>query len=230
MSADEKAVDADIAEFVSAREEVFARIESQRQSFNYLVTLSTAVLAFIGSALAPSGIRFDIRLVMFTPLLAAPLAFIFFDNELVIWTLGRYIREDLAPRLSAAVGRDVLTMEARRGGFLTGGVGTIHLALSVGRWILFLLPIGLPLWYGFHIHADRGWPYVPPFWVLAVLDSLVLALLFLAIVAAILLRSRVWRADAQGGESPPTPRSERATDRPASPAAPGYNRRSRRRP
>jgi hypothetical protein len=205
MSAEEKAVDAQIAEFGSAREEVFARIESQRQSFNYLVTLSTAVLAFIGSALTPSGVRFDVRLVMFTPLLAAPLAFIFFDNELVIWTLGRYIREELAPRVSAAVGRDVLVMEATRGGFLSGGIGAVHLALSVGRWLLFLLPIGLPLWYGFHIHAERGWPYVPPFRVLAVLDALVLALLCLAIVAALLLRFRVWRAGAPAGAAGAAP-------------------------
>jgi hypothetical protein len=110
MSADEKAVDAEIVEFGSAREEVFARIESQRQSFNYLVTLSTAVLAFIGSALTPAGVRFDVRLVMFTPLLAAPLAFIFFDNELVIWTLGRYIREETEnPRRSEIPGSPRLT-------------------------------------------------------------------------------------------------------------------------
>lgn len=198
MNGAEKAVDADLAEFGSLRDEVFARIESQRQSFNYLVTLSTAVLAVVATAMAPSegGAAFDLRLIMFVPLLAAPLAFIFFDNELVIWTLGRYIRESLAPQLSRAVGRDVLMAEARRGGLLTGGLGGVHLALSVGRWLLFLLPIGLPLWYGLHIRADRGWTYVPPFWVVVVLDSLVLALLLIAIVAAILLRFRGWQVVA----------------------------------
>lgn len=197
MNGPEKAVDADLAEFGSLRDEVFARIESQRQSFNYLITLSTAVLAFVATAMAPSdkGVSFDLRLIMFVPLLAAPLAFIFFDNELVIWTLGRYIRETLGPQLSRAVGRDVLLSEARRGGLLSGGLGRVHLALSVGRWLLFLLPIGLPLWYGLHIRADRGWAYVPPFWVVVVLDSLVLVLLLIAIFAAVLLRSRGW----QGG-------------------------------
>lgn len=196
MNGPEKAVDADIAEFGSLRDEVFARIESQRQSFNYLLTLSTAVLAFIASAMAPSdsGVSFDLRLIMFVPLLAAPLAFIFFDNELVIWTLGRYIRENLSPRLSEAVGRDVLMSEERRGGLLTGGIGLVHLALSVGRWLLFLLPIGLPLWYGLHIRADRGWTYVPPFWVVVVLDGLVLGLLLIGIAAAVILRFRGWHA------------------------------------
>lgn len=196
MNGPEKAVDADLAEFGSLRDEVFARIESQRQSFNYLITLSTAVLAFIASAMAPSdgGVSFDLRLIMFVPLLAAPLAFIFFDNELVIWSLGRYIRENLSPRLSEAVGRDVLMSEAKRGGLLTGGIGYVHLALSVGRWLLFLLPIGLPLWYGLHIRADRGWTYVPSFWVVVVLDGLVLGLLLIGIAAAIIQRSRGWHA------------------------------------
>lgn len=186
----EKVADSYLAEFESLRDEIFSRFESQRQAFNYLMALIAALAALIAS----DKFRLDQSYIVFLPLIAAPLGFIFFDNEIVIWSIGAYINNDLRPRLSEAVGRDVLLIESRRSTYISGSNSILHLLLSIGRWILFLLPVGFPIGYAIKNRLWTGWPFGVPFGLIICVDCMLAIVLMWAMVSTIIMRQAGWRS------------------------------------
>lgn len=136
-------------EYGLLNQEIFARFDSQRQAFSYLVTVA-AILVTIILAVIKDRLDLDPNLILFVPLLMAPLGFIFFDSEIAIWAINRYIATRLRP---AAAG--LIAPEAAPAVSFWGDPRASLLplsrwgysALSLGRWVLFLLPLLLPLGY-----------------------------------------------------------------------------------
>jgi hypothetical protein len=181
------AANALIAEYESLREEFFARLESQRQAFNYLAIILAAMIALIGAERLPVD---PVMLVLALPLVVAPLGFIFFDNELVIWGIAGYIRDTLRPQLSKLVGQNVLLYEGR---FAESHGSKLHLFLSTGRWLLFVIPTILPIPYSLWNHSFKSWFTSLPFMPFLLLDALLLVILGWAIYQAVCSRHEVWR-------------------------------------
>jgi hypothetical protein len=182
------AADALIAEYESLREEFFARLESQRQSFNYLAVIAAAMIALIGAEKGPDD---PAVLLLALPLVVAPLGFIFFDNELVIWGIAGYIRDNLRPELTRLVNHPVLLYEGR---FSDSHRSKLHLLLSTGRWLLFLVPTVLPIAYAIWTDNWKVWFTSLPFMPFMILDSALVVLLVWAICMAVSCRNRVWAA------------------------------------
>jgi uncharacterized membrane protein YvlD (DUF360 family) len=184
------AADALIAEFESLRQESFARLDSQRQAFNCLAVIAAAMIALIGAKELPVE---PAVLLLSLPLVVVPLGFIFFDNELVLWCLAAYIKDNLRPELSKLVEHDVLLSEARRGDLLhSQGSHVLHPVLSVGRWLLFVVPAVLPIIYSIHTKAWNRWPDSLPFWPFFVADVALVLVLLWAVVYAVRCRWRAW--------------------------------------
>lgn len=171
-----EALEVHLAEYERIWDEVYARFENQRQSFNYLITL----LAAIATLLASNTIKLDPKLFFWFPLIIAPFSFIFFDNELMIWAIVKYTKEKLRERVTKLVGdEEVLTLENQR--FTNLKIRKIHRLLSVGRWLLFILPIFISLWYA-SFNTYKWW--MSNYVFLFLLDCLIIVLIFLAIVCA----------------------------------------------
>jgi len=138
-----------LAEYNSLRAEQLSRLQTQTQSFNYLLVVLGAAIGAVVTSLTKPELFWSIQSVLFAiglllPILAGPLAFIFFDNEMAVYSIGSRIHADLRPRLATTVGD--LEVFANALGFknLHPSSIAIHGRLSMARWVLFLLPTVLP--------------------------------------------------------------------------------------
>ena len=178
-----------VAEYESLRQEFFARLESQRQAFSYLVLIAAAVIAFVGALTGSKANTIDSALLLLAlPLVIAPLGFIFFDNDLVIWGIAGYIRDTLRPELSSLVQHRVLLYEGRRGNFFQSRLSKLHLLLSTGRWLLFLVPTILPLGYALWMGTWSSWIRSPRYLTLMIIDALLVMVLLWAVYESIRCR------------------------------------------
>jgi hypothetical protein len=207
MQRDEKQVDIYLAEFEALRNDILARFEFQRQAFNYLIALLGASLAFVGAW----GDKHPIQpeYFLFMPLLAAPLAYIFFDNEIMISADGRYIHDKLRRYIQEALGSStstkVLCLEERHADLSTWQC-SIQLCLSIGRWLLFLLPVIGPIVFGLGNdrltqYIDVGFPI--PMRLLLLIDIVLGIMEVVAIITVIWMRI----ADIQRDKARPVARS-----------------------
>jgi hypothetical protein len=126
-----------LAEYQKIWDEVYSRFDSQRQTFNYLIAMLGAVAALFSSEKFNPGPEWFFWL----PLVAAPLGFIFFDNELMIWAIVRHTRDHLQPRIASLVQNDGVLLLERRRFIPRSQAQKCHRLLSFGRWALFILPI-----------------------------------------------------------------------------------------
>lgn len=83
-SSESFAFQAYLAEYTRIWTEVGWRFDNQRLAFNVTMTFAAALLA------AHYAGHVEEDLYFFAPLLLAPLGFIFFDNELMIWGIIHY--------------------------------------------------------------------------------------------------------------------------------------------
>lgn len=182
-----KTVDAHIAEYNALRAEILARLQSQGQAFSYLVTTIAATVGGITYLLKEKEYSLIPGLGLFLPLVIAPLAFIFFDNELMIFRNGFLIHRHLKSEILINLGQNVFLLEER--GTDIGRFNLeIHRVLSFGRWLLFVVPVLGPTIYAFAYPARWSAFYR----VILILDCLVAAVLLLAISAGIMVQAR-WR-------------------------------------
>lgn len=178
-----------LAEYESLRAEIFSRLDSQRQAFQYLVAILAAALGLY-AAKKEAQIDWDFVLLGL-PVIVAPFGFIFFDNELMIFRNGFYIQEHLRPRISEIVGHpDVLAVENKGFGCLYSSTCFVQAGVSYGRWSLFLLPTIVPPIYvlfspGVDFHVLR-------YCFLLIID-LLFALLLVAAVIATMREHQKWK-------------------------------------
>jgi hypothetical protein len=175
-----------VAVFNSHSTGVQNRLQAQQQAFQYLVGVLTAASAATVALVAAKDLHFDLnlvpRLALALPIVVAPLAFIFFDNELMIFETGHHASRTLR-KLSDMIGDDIL---------FTGGppLSTrhvisrlIHPLLSVGRWLLFVVPCLGPTVYA-AVTGWNTWLWNWPYNVFFLADTVVSLALLAAVVAA----------------------------------------------
>lgn len=178
-------------EFESLRAEIFERLESQRQAFNYLITLLGAIAALIGVFAKEGNLDFNLlaKLSLLLPLIVSPLGFIFFDNEILIWSIATYIHCRLRRGLARLVGKtNIFELEGRGSIYLLGNSRRLHLLLSAGRWLLFFIPPVISVIYALTMKAWQNWSWWIPFSVILVVDVLLIAATLWAILASIAMR------------------------------------------
>ena len=152
----DRALDVYLEEYKSLRAEVLARVQTQNQAFNFLFLIMgatiTAVIAAANSAISaeppqPAHLESVINgVALLLPLVTAPLGFIFFDNEIMIHAIGSYLYYGDGGALvhsktgNAKVFGGVMSFE-----YLPRKTNTLHHQVSSSRWLLFLVPIVLPI-------------------------------------------------------------------------------------
>jgi hypothetical protein len=173
-------LDVHLARYSSFRAEILGRISFQSQAFNYLVVVLGAAVA-AGAALLQAE-RPDLvqLLILFIPIVTAPLSYIYFDNELMIMGIGGNIFTDLSNHVSSAVKHEV-QLGARALLYLEDSTRCAHRWLSYGRWLAFIMPSLGPTIYAF-VLAPR-YAHDARYWLLVVGDCLVTALLLAAVIA-----------------------------------------------
>jgi hypothetical protein len=138
-----------LAEYTSLRTEVLNRMATQSQAFNYLLIVIGAAATALVTSLDQTRIRYFPEVVLIVsivlPLIAAPLGFLFFDNEMAVHAIGSYLAETWVPRTRPMV------QDAEILGNIWAFVGLpphssrLHRRLSQGRWVLFALPTVMPV-------------------------------------------------------------------------------------
>jgi hypothetical protein len=119
------------------------RIDSQNQAFYYMLLVIgiAATAAVTGFTKTDQMAQIFFWLLLFLPIITAPLAFIFFDHEMAIHSVGSYIywawtKNTVDPLLrNKHTFKDSLSFA-----FLNTSSKKIHGELSDRRWNLFLIP------------------------------------------------------------------------------------------
>lgn len=167
---DKLAVDAALREYQNIWTELYNRWENQRNAFNYAVSLVavTLGLAFARDSALPPEAFFAF------PFLVAPFAFIFFDNELMIWSIVAYSLRDATPRINEMLGDGTPLVEFDRSRFkyFSSQLSFLHLTLSIGRWTIFVVPMAVSFVYAL-LASDHVWRL--PYTLVAAADVLLLA-------------------------------------------------------
>lgn len=172
-----------LAEYENIWSEVFARLDSQKQAFNYMITVMAALAAFF----VTRDVRLDPELSLWLPLVISPFGFIFFDNELMIWSIIGYTRNHLQVRIAKLVDDpDVLLLEQNRYRYLGKSSRTCHHLLSYSRWVLFVAPVVLSIGYAVYFVRE---PWTFPYSILLAVDCLL----------GLTLLWGVWRAAREQG-------------------------------
>jgi hypothetical protein len=87
-----------LAEYNTLRSELLGRIQTQNQTFNFLLIIVgasiTAVITTANSNRPENLVPVTFAVVLLLPLVTCPLAYMFFDNELMIHAIGSYIYWD----------------------------------------------------------------------------------------------------------------------------------------
>jgi hypothetical protein len=187
-----------LAEYDNFRKEIGVRLTAQQQAFTLLLTLLGAALTAAGVLNQYKLTQFGPLLALFLPVVSAPLGFIFFDNEIMIFANGACVVRDLRGRIASLVGSDKI-FPVDPIDFIRSRpfANRVHFSLSIGRWILFLLPVILPTldatWYAIRPTAElKSIINIIYFRLFLVLDYLICALLVMAIIVVI-KDHRNWR-------------------------------------
>jgi hypothetical protein len=189
-----------LKEYESLRAEQMKRFELQHQAFNYLLIVLGVVISIVAASLkltpADNSSAFqtiDLNLLivivlwilLFLPLITAPLGFIFFDNEMAIHSIGSHLNWRLKPKVieliksnhllekviadlrnenqldfkQAAVTEENLIFGTSLDFFyLHEKSEAFHRMLSSGKWILFLLPtVGPVILLGLYTLNRKEW-------------------------------------------------------------------------
>jgi hypothetical protein len=205
----ERRLDAYLAEYERIWDELLSRFESQRQAFAFtlgifgtLVTVITSMETSPAAAAGSSGLGSALSslnplLLFWVPLVVVPFGYIFFDNELMIWGIVRYTRNHLHDHVAALVGdRNVIMLEQNR--FPDPKTRSVAFVLSLGRWILFIVPIVVALSYAI-VRQPHFWST----WYLAIfaLDLIATGLLLWAMVRAA-AEQEIWKRIAGHNPNP----------------------------
>lgn len=179
-----------MAEYDSLRSEQLARISNQQQAFQFLVAVLAAGVATVVSLINVTG--FDLerlpQYALLLPVVAAPLTFIFLDNEIMIFGTGAFISGHLKKCIRSVVkNKSILLSDGRRFTYTNLLALVTHPWISIGRWLLFVLPVVGPVAYAV---ADREkWPaYQSWASLLLIIDMLLVVLTFIGLVAAVAVR------------------------------------------
>jgi hypothetical protein len=169
-----------LAQYNSLRGEIQNRLGAQQQAFQYLVGVLTAA---IGALAAAKGLNLDPnQLILALPIIVAPLGFILFDNEIMVFEAGSHAHR-MRTRISQLLNDEALLADGHPLCRRHKLSRLTHPLLSVGRWLLFLIPaIGSTLYATIAGWGD--WLWKLPYPLILVVDIMVSILLLLGALAA----------------------------------------------
>lgn len=143
------AFNAYLAEYNTLRAEVLARIQTQNQTFNFLlIIVGAGITAVITTANSnnPSNITpVTFAVVLLLPLVTCPLAYMFFDNELMIHAIGSYLYWDRRLKFVALTREEHVFGSVTDFSYLPPSTHKVFQPISRGRWFLFCVPTFLPI-------------------------------------------------------------------------------------
>lgn len=145
----ELVLDVYLKQFEKLREESFNRMQSQNQSFNNLLLIMGVAITALVSVLNATNVLVTYLvfagIALFLPLITAPLGLIFFDNEIVIYAIGSYIDNDWLNEVRALVKDPKVFGDVWEFKYLHKSTRFTHTTISVGRWLLYLIPTVFPI-------------------------------------------------------------------------------------
>jgi hypothetical protein len=182
-----------LAEYAALRGEMLGRLQAQSQTFAHVLAVGALAAGLAGAALKTNGSWFSpqdkVMLALLVPLAVIPVSMIFFDNEVMIFTIGAYIWEHVRPRLQAAepgsYAGDVLASIGPK-------TNVIHFCISIARWTAFLVPSLLAYVYAWRHLGDVAAAWRTYALTLQALNSALLLILIAAIGNVTYLQCR-WR-------------------------------------
>jgi hypothetical protein len=220
-----------LTEYKALRDEILKRLDTQRQAFNYTVVVLGAIVTGLGILVGRDGnspfLPLLPHLSLLVPLIVGPLAFIFFDDELVmyrdIFHICKYVRYRVADQLGwddggadarLAYGNSLFVVEAYGFDWLDPRSQSVHPVLSLGRWLLFVLPVALPpLNFIYCLFRDWNAPggvHLTMPWALPLFADLVILCVLLLAVYAALKEQASWRGELEPEASaPPLPQGRK---------------------
>lgn len=201
-----KLLDVYLAEYNSLRAEIIARTQTQNQVLNFLlIIIGAATSANVAGINA--GINVNLILLitaLLLPLITFPLAFIFFDAEIMIHAVGSHLHENLRKYIGSVVEADKL--EGARLAFkstldfehLNSTTKATQHWLSIGRWFIFLIPTLMPvLSLILYSLEDWGWWYknlipLSPIYSITLIMSGLIVFLIEILMSLLLLCAIIW--------------------------------------
>ncbi|HEX8598142.1 MAG TPA: hypothetical protein VF952_06440 [Chloroflexia bacterium] len=204
MNRDEETLKLYQAEYNNLKREIEQRITGQNQTFNFVAIILAATASIIGTIMSSSSTtfptdasKFDLiaLLIALLPVAIAPLAFMFFDNELMIFGIGSYIYEDLRRRVENVLGyteEEFFLGDARVLKNMLVWSPSAQLVLSTGRWLLFIALTIVPTIYVMlsidHFKEPMLW------WLILTVDSIISLVVTVAMIATLREQLR-WRLE-----------------------------------
>src|SRR5215216_4594836 len=153
-----------LAEYNTLRAELLARIQTQNQAFNFLLIIVgasiTAIIATANSDKPWNLVPVTFAIVLLLPLLTCPLAYMFFDNELMIHAIGSYIYWDRRIGFTKLTSDEHLFKSITDFKYLPPSTHTVFQPISRGRWYLFCIPTLLPIIF-LPIYTFVKWASLP---------------------------------------------------------------------
>jgi hypothetical protein len=180
-----------LAEYNTLRTEVLARISTQNQCFNFLlIIVGASITAIITTANSnnPANLRpvtFAIALLL--PLITCPLAYMFFDNELMIHAIGSYLYWDRRVRFIELTKDDAVFKSITDFRFLPPSTLAVFRPISRGRWYLFCIPTFLPVLF-LPVYTIVKWASLPHY---SRLIYVTVAIIFLLDILEVYILARV---------------------------------------
>lgn len=138
-----------LAEYNSLRQEVLSRIQTQVQCFNFVLIITggaiTAVVSTVNSAKPDLYPVVFLAVGLMLPLFTCPLAYMFFDNEIMIHGIGSYLYYHSNRQMKLLTNDPSVFGNILAFPFLPPSTGKVFPPISAGRWLLFALPAFFPL-------------------------------------------------------------------------------------
>jgi hypothetical protein len=140
-------IEVKLAEYNSLREEILVRLESHSEAFNYLLlAIGAAITAVLTAAAQKVDIGFILpALALLLPAVTIPLAFIFFDHEMVMDAIGSHLHCSLRPSLHRLLNTHDVLHSVWEFKHLPASTQRVHVRVMIGRWALFLSTTVLPI-------------------------------------------------------------------------------------
>lgn len=169
-----------LAEYNTLRSEVLARIQTQNQAFNFLLIIVgasiTAVITTANSDAPWNLVPVTFAIALLLPLVTCPLAYMFFDNELMIHAIGSYIYWDRRVRFVELTNDKHLFGSVADFKFLPPTTSKVFHPISRGRWYLFCIPTFLPVVF-LPVYTVVKWKFLPNYSIVIDVSALAIFLL-----------------------------------------------------
>jgi hypothetical protein len=160
---EKRALDIYIAEYNSLRSEQLSRAQTQNYAFNFLIlTIGASLTAIITTANSSSGYSLPtvvLAVALALPLATCPLAYIFFDNEIMIHAVGSYLHYESRLHMVRIVGDSSILGSPMAFDHLPLSTHHVFPRVSQGRWVLFCIPTFFSiLVLPFYVYQQ--WPFL----------------------------------------------------------------------